>query len=121
MERPFTRITREPHGRAICVRLKSTTLDEAGLEEFGAEMARLLDEQDCHRLILCLGPTDPDCLFSVFLAKLIHLKRRLENAGGTLVLAQASDNVRHIFAITGLEKYFTFHPDVATALKELGT
>ena len=120
MERPFNRITIEPHGNSLCVRLKSPMLDEDGMEEFSAEMARLLDEQDCHRLVLCLGPAEPDCLYSIFLAKLIHLKRRLEGAGGTLVLAQASDNVRHIFAASGLEKYFTFHADEKAALKELG-
>ncbi len=120
MERPFTRITVEPHGSALCVRLKAPSLDEAGMEEFSAETARLLDEQDCHKLVLCLGPAEPDCLYSVFLAKLIHLKRRLELAGGDLVIAQASDNVRHIFAASGLEKFFTFHADLPAAFKALG-
>jgi anti-anti-sigma regulatory factor len=62
---------------------------------------------------------DPLCLYSVFLAKLVSIQRRLAAAGGTLALAGLSENAQHIFEAAGLHKFFVFYPDVETAAKEM--
>lgn len=117
MERPYRRIDVERAGVIFCVRLRQTTLSDEGLEELGAELARLLDEEGCHKLALCLGPAAPECLVSVFFAKLVHLQRRLEPRG--LVLAEIGPFERDLFRAAGLEKFFRFYPDRASAVAAL--
>ena len=120
MERPYKQIDIERHGQVRCVRLRQTHLDENELEELSAEIARLIDEEGCRKMVLNLGPEDPLCLYSVFLAKLVNLQRRLAAAGGALALAGLSDNTQHIFQVAGLQKFFTFYPDQAKAMEALG-
>ena len=119
MERPYQQIEFERRGEVYCVRLRHAKLDENGLEELSAEMARLIDEDGCRKMVLALGPEDPLCLYSVFLAKLVNLQRRLGAAGGALALAGLSDNTQHIFQVAGLHKFFFFHPEVETAVGAL--
>src|SRR5438105_6766221 len=116
MDRPFKQIDFEQQGDVYCVRLQHTQLDENGLEELSAEVARLIDENGCRKMVLSLGPEDPLCLYSVFLAKLVNLQRRLASAGGALALAGLSDNTQRIFQVAGLHSFFYFYPDVDTAL-----
>lgn len=119
MERPFTQIEVELHGDAFCVCLRHPRLDEKGLEELGAEISRLIDEQGCRKMVINLGPEDPLCLYSVFLAKLVNLQRRLQVNGGVMALAQVSPDTLKIFQVTGLEKFFTFFPTQEAALAGL--
>src|SRR5436189_6279077 len=97
MNRPFQQIQVEQHGAVCCVRLRHQQLDERGLEELGTEIARLIDEDGCSKMVLVLGPEDPLCLYSVFLAKLVNLQRRMEGRGGSLVLAQLSSVTQKLF------------------------
>jgi anti-anti-sigma factor len=116
MERPFKQITFEQHGDVYCVRLAHPEVDENGLEELSAEVARVIDEHGCRKMVLVLGPEDPLCLYSVFLAKLVNLQRRLGAAGGALALAGLSDNTERIFQAAGLHSLFCFYPDQKTAV-----
>src|SRR5437016_14486346 len=106
MERPFKQIEFDQREEVYCVRLLRTQLDESGLEELSAEIARLIDEDGCRKMVMVLGPEDPLCLYSVFLAKLVNLQRRLTSAGGALALAGLSDATQHIFQVAGLHKFF---------------
>lgn len=119
MTRPFKQINFECHDAVHCVRLRHQQYDEIGLEELGAEMARLIDEDNCRKMVLNLGPDDPLCLYSVFLAKLVNLQRRLEKAGGAFALAGLSGTTRKIFEVAGLAKYFQFYPDQDSAVAGL--
>jgi threonylcarbamoyladenosine tRNA methylthiotransferase MtaB len=119
MERPFNQIAFERQGDVYCVRLLQTQLDDNGLEELSAEIARLIDEDGCRKMVMSLGPEDTLCLYSVFLAKLINLQRRLTNAGGALALSGLSTNTQHVFQVVGLEKFFQFYPDQAKAVEAL--
>ena len=111
----------EGHGRTCVVRLLPIRYDEAALDPMGAELARLLDVEGFRNIVLSLGPDDPDCLQSVFLAKLLNLKKRLEQAGGVLLLTDLSDHTRHILQVVGLEKHFRCCESVEAALKSLAT
>jgi anti-anti-sigma factor len=119
MDRPYKQIDVEPEGDIYCVRLLERQLDENGLDEFSADIAHLFDKVGCRKLVMVLGPHDPLCLYSVFLAKLVNMQRRLTAAGGGMALAGISDNAQRIFQVAGLHKFFHFYPDRATAIEAL--
>jgi anti-anti-sigma regulatory factor len=121
MERTYKFFDVEPHSPTCVVRLLPLHFNEAMLDPMGAELARLLDEEGYRNIVLSLGPDDPDCLQSVFLAKLLNLKKRLEQAGGGLLLTDISEHTRKILQVVGLEKHFRCYDDVAAALKSLST
>jgi hypothetical protein len=121
VERPYQFIVCERSGDIYCVRLQTFRIDDDQMEDFGAELARLIDEENCRKMIVNLGPDEPECLMSVFLAKLLGLQRRLHGLGGVLALAHVSDYTRGVFRSVGIEKYFQFYPDQAVALQALST
>ena len=105
----------ERSGDVLCARLKSPHVEDKDMEDLGAEMGRLLDDEKAYKIVFCLGPEDPDCLISVFLAKLISLQRRLERTKGALALAHVSEHTRGIFRAAGIEKLFHIYPDAQAA------
>jgi anti-anti-sigma factor len=119
-ERPYQQINVERHGAVFCVGLVQGRLDDDQLEQLGAELARLVDEEGCRKMVLNLGPQEVACLYSLLLAKLIHLQRRLDATGGGLALAHVTPYVRELFRLTNLDKLFRFFPDQAAAVVALG-
>ncbi|MBI3822146.1 MAG: STAS domain-containing protein [Planctomycetes bacterium] len=119
MQRPYHFILYDLIGEVFCVRLLQPRIEDRQMDEFGAELARLIDEENCRKMVLNLGPAEPECLISVFLAKLINLQRRLEGMNGALTLAHASDYTRNIFRIAGIERFFHFYPDQNSAVQAL--
>ena len=93
MRCPFQQIECQWQGDVACIRLIRTQLDEHGLEELIKDIDQLIDEDGCKKLVLTLGPEDHFCLYSVFLAKLVNLQRRMATAGGTLALVQNGDEI----------------------------
>ena len=59
MERPYRFIVVERRPPLVCVWLRQSSFTDLELEELGAEIARLVDEDGCRRLILALGPDEP--------------------------------------------------------------
>lgn len=116
MSRPQRYIEVDRRGEVFCVRLSQKRLEEVQIYEFGAELRALVAEEGCRKLALSLGPESPECLYSVFLAKLISLQRYLREQGGELVLCQVQPVVRDIFAACGLENVFPFVPDFEAAV-----
>jgi anti-anti-sigma factor len=104
-------------GDVFCVRLRQSKLDETGLYELCDELTQLVAEDGCRKLVLSLGPPDPQFLYSIFLAKLVALQRRLKDSGGGLKLCDAGPDTLSIFDACGLARLFEFHPDQAEALK----
>jgi anti-anti-sigma regulatory factor len=120
MQKGYALIAVDRIGDVFAVRLPKKVADHQ-FEELGAELGRLLDEENCLKMVLNLGPEEPECLTSLFLAKLISLQRRLDGMHGKLALAHASTRTRDIFRAAGIEKYFHFHPDQQSALQALVT
>jgi anti-anti-sigma factor len=117
MERPYRHIDVERVGDICCARLRQPKLDEAALYEMTDELNRLAAEDGCRKLVLSLGPKDPECLYSVFLAKLVALQRRMQAGGGALKLCDVSPVTRTIFDACRLTPLFDFAPDMAAAVK----
>jgi anti-anti-sigma factor len=115
MERPYRHIAVERTGDVHCVRLTQTKLDENGLYELSDDLNRLLAE-GCRKLVLSLGPEEPQFLYSVFLAKLVSLQRKLQAAGGGMKLCQVGPDTMDIIAACGLVKLFSFYPDPPAAV-----
>jgi anti-anti-sigma factor len=75
-----------------------------------------VSEDGCRKLLLSLGPEDPQFLYSVFLAKLVTLQRRLQAAGGALKLCDVSADTRRIFDACRLTPLFDIVADRAAGL-----
>jgi anti-anti-sigma factor len=106
----------DQRGNVCCVRLCHTRLDEPMIYELAGELRDLVESDVCTKIALSLGPDAPDCMYSIFLAKLITLQRLLRERQGELVLCHAQPMVRDIFRACGLDQLFEFVPDFDAAL-----
>jgi hypothetical protein len=107
----------EKQGDVFCVCLRNPRLDEAEIYQFAEELLDLCRIHGCRKLALSLGPEPPDCLYSVFLAKLITVQRVLHEHEGGLVLVEVSPVARSVFEACLLDRQFTFLPDFDAAVK----
>jgi len=121
MDRPYRQIDVSRHGDVFCVRLVRRNMAEEDLHEFGEELGRLIDNDGCRKLVLNLGPDGPLCLYSIFLAKLVSLQRRLQQAGGGLQLAHVGAEIYKIFEACKLQALFEFAPDQDAAVVALSS
>ena len=62
---------------------------------------------------------DVDYLNSSNIAQLLRLRKRLAAAGARLRVCSVGDQVWGVILVTGLDKLFEFHDDVATAIASL--
>ncbi len=60
-----------------------------------------------------------DYLNSSNIAQLLRLRKRLAAAGARLRVCSVGDQVWGVILVTGLDKLFEFHDDVATAIASL--
>ena len=119
MDRTYRTIDVLPRADVFCVRLRSLRMVENELYELSGELSALINEDGCRKLALSLGPGAPECLYSVFLAKLIALQRQLGEKGGRMVLCEVSPEVRAIFDACQLGQQFHFAADFDEALQAL--
>ena len=118
MAKNYRHLVVERYGNVACVRLAKSRLDENEIHELALELIHLAREGGCPRVALCLGPQTPECLYSVFLAKLISLQRRLESLGGGLKLCQCTSQVIEILDACVLLDRFDIVADPAAALAQ---
>jgi len=105
----------ERRGDVFCARLRRPRLAEDEIAEFSDELESLVKEGGYRKLALSLGPRPPEFLYSIFLARLIHLQRILRDHAGELVLCHAGPELREIFAACRLDTLFTFLADFDAA------
>jgi hypothetical protein len=110
----FTEVERR--GDVWCVRIRVPRLDEPEMVDLAEELYGLVRDGGCRKMALSLGPTPPEFLYSVFLSKLIRLRRLLHEQGGELVLCHASSEVQSIFEACSLDTLFRFLPDFDAAV-----
>ncbi len=116
MSRLHQHIKVEKRGDVCCVRLCQNRLDEPMIYELSDELRALVEDGVCRKMALSLGPDSLECMYSIFLAKLIALQRILREHRGELVLCDVRPDVRDIFAACGLEEMFHFVPDYDAAV-----
>jgi hypothetical protein len=112
----YRHITVERHGDVFCVRLRRPRLTEPEMYQLADEVLDLFGREGCRRLALSLGPQPPDCMYSVFLAKLITIQRKLRSLDGEMVLCEVAPLVMPIFEATKLASQFQFVPDFDAAI-----
>ena len=83
------------------------------------EQLDLAKAEACHGLALSLGPKSPECLYSVFLAKLYWVQRVLNEQGVGLVLCEVEPAVHAIFEACKLDEQFRFAADFDAAVEAL--
>ncbi len=116
----FKHIAVERQGDVFCLRLCKHQMDEPDILEMADEVVRLINKEKCRKMVLSLGPGELDCLYSVFLAKLVMIRRHLVEQGGVLKLCDACPETIGVFKACRLADFFEFVPDKATALAALG-
>ena len=118
LDRSMKQIDVEHHGDVCCIRLRKRELGEGDLHQFSSEVNHLIQDGNCRKMVLSLGPDGPLCLYSIFLAKLVSIQRHLHEAGGEFKLAHVSPEIYKIFEACKLESLFQFCPDLNSAIAE---
>jgi anti-anti-sigma factor len=121
MERPYRHILLERQNDVCCVRLRSHRMDETDILELADELGSLISDKGCRKMALSLGPGQIYCLYSVFLAKIVTLRRLLTEQDGRLAICEATPETIEVFDACHLKDYFDFAPDVATAVARLSS
>jgi hypothetical protein len=115
MSNSWRHIDVETRGDLRCVRLRHNRFEEKQIDDFANELVAAGCAEGCSKIALSLGPKPPDCLYSVFLGKLISVQRRLEEQGRRLLLCDAGPEVQSIFSACKLIDHFTFVADFEAA------
>jgi hypothetical protein len=118
MERPYRQIVVERKQDVHCVHLRNDQMEENDILEMADELSQLIKDQGCRKMIFRLGPGEVDCLYSVFLAKLVMVRRYLAECYGRLKISDATPETIGVFEATHLKNLFDFVSDEATALAE---
>ncbi len=104
----------------VCiVRMRDYRMLEGAMIEMADEVVGLIEDQGCRKLVFCLGPDEVVCLYSVFLAKLVMIRRHVLEKGGVLRIAEATENTLNVFRACDLDKLLSFVPNVDAAVAEL--
>lgn len=94
----------------------SKILDEQNIQLIGDDLFRLVDELGKTRILLSFSRVD--YLSSAALGKIVRFHQKLAAAGGKLVVCSISKDVKEVFVITRLEKFFHIAEDAAAGLLE---
>jgi anti-sigma B factor antagonist len=110
------RLEMEPIGDITVVSfLDKKILDEQNIQIIGEELFRLVDDQGYRKLLLNFG--NVEYLSSAALGKLITLNKKLQQAGGRLVLCNIRPEIHEVFEITKLDKFFKIVKEEQAALQ----
>jgi len=89
-------------------------LDEANIQELGAELFHLVEEEN--RKSLLLNFSSVEFLSSAALGKLIMLDKKVKANSGKLKLSNIRPEIYEVFAITKLNRVFDIKEDEVDAL-----
>jgi hypothetical protein len=119
MAAEFKQLILENYGNVTAVRFRQPRVAPDKMDELLVDLESLVDGAPSNKIALRLGPEDPECLYSVFLAKLVTVQKRLAKCGGALAIVEASPTVQNIFDACKLRTMFAFTPDLASAVQAL--
>src|SRR6266581_5234347 len=90
-------------------------LDEQNIQVIGEQLFSLVDELGRRKLLLNFG--NVEYLSSAALGKFITLNKKVQAAGGRLILCNIDPQIREVFEITKLDKLFVIKGDEQEALQ----
>ncbi|MBV9463896.1 MAG: STAS domain-containing protein [Verrucomicrobiae bacterium] len=90
-------------------------LDEQNIQKIGEDLFSLVDELGRRKILLNFG--NVEYLSSAALGKLITLNKKLQAAGGRLILCNIDPQIHEVFEITKLDKFFNIQKEEQTALQ----
>ncbi|HEV3078493.1 MAG TPA: STAS domain-containing protein [Gemmataceae bacterium] len=91
-------------------------LDEQNIQVIGEQLFGLVDESGRKRLLLNFG--NVEYMSSAALGKLITLNKKVNAAGGKLILCNIDPQIREVFEITKLDKLFVICGDEQEGLQK---
>jgi anti-anti-sigma factor len=115
----YHHITVEKDDDVFIVGLRHRRLQELEIHELADEVHALINADGCRKLVLVLGPDCPEFLFSVFISKLVGIRRRMSECHGAMRLTEVGPEVMGVFQACQLQNYFDFSPDRASAVVSL--
>jgi len=120
MESSFRHLEVEQRGNVFCARVRNNRLlAEAEVLQLASELLELVNVHGCRKLALSLGPAPLQCLYSVFLAKLVTLRRVMEEHGGVMKLCDVHPETYGVFKACRLHEHFDFVPNLEGAVAAL--
>ena len=90
-------------------------LDEQNIQVIGEQLFGLVDQDGRRKLLLNFG--NVEYLSSAALGKLITLNKKLQAAGGRLILCNIDPQIYEVFEITKLDKFFNIQKEEQAALQ----
>ncbi len=89
-------------------------LDEANIQQIGAEITRIVDSKPSPKILISFDNVDH--LSSAALGTLITINNRIRGKDGQLRLANIDPQIYEVFVITKLNKLFQIHPTTQEAI-----
>jgi len=90
-------------------------LDEQNIQNIGEQLFSLVDDEGLRKILLNFG--NVEYLSSAALGKLITLNKKLQTAGGKLILCNIDPQIYEVFEITKLDKVFKIMKEEQAALQ----
>jgi anti-sigma B factor antagonist len=90
-------------------------VDEQNIQIIGDQLFSLVDEVGRRKILLSF--VNVEFLSSAALGKFITLQKKLQAAGGRLVLCAIDPEIYEVFEITHLDKFFTILKDEQAGLQ----
>lgn len=90
-------------------------LDEQNIQKIGEDLFSLVDDQAKSKILLNFG--NVEYLSSAALGKFITLNKKVQAAGGKLILCNIDPQIYEVFEITRLNKLFNIQKEEQAALQ----
>jgi len=90
-------------------------LDEQNIQIIGEQLFSLVEADGRRKLLLNFS--NVEYLSSAALGKLITLNKKVQAAGGKLLLCSIDPQIYEVFEITKLDKFFKIHKEEQSALQ----
>jgi anti-sigma B factor antagonist len=95
--------------------IRADFVDEETINSVGSELFHLVEEQGCRRLVLSFAKVKR--AGSAMLGKVIWLHKKIQNAGGKLVLCNVEPTLYEAFETLQLTRLFRIFPHEQDALQ----
>ena len=109
----------ERDGDVFVVGLRHRRLQELEIHEMADEVHGLINADGCRKMVFLLGPDSPEFLYSVFISKLVSIRRRMTECKGALRLAEVGPELSDVIKACQLQDYFDFAQDRDAAVASL--